>query len=473
MLDTNRSIQIEDLLSIPTILELQQIGDDEVKAFLMGIILTKLYEFYRTQSRKGIFSQKLQHLTLIEEAHRLLKNVFTDQTNEETTNIKGAAVETFSNMLSEIRAYGESIVIAEQIPSKISSDVIKNTNLKIVHRMVDEEERKIMGHSMNMNKEQSKYISTLEVGQASVYAEKADKPYLIEIPNFKGKVIKNGYSDQAIAKKYTTRFNKNFSELLFPFIGCNTCKVKGLCSNFRDKAKEMIEDKDLYLTFNRLFISTLIDSKFLKQGYSEISREVRKLLAPGNQEKEEETVYCVMLHALDKSIEQRGRLYFWQYKDSLALKGIFTKIIWHLIYQPEGFNNGSKEALLEQMSQEFKEHYKRISKKLWGPFSNCSFCEDICFFRYDTFLLLSDPITEESFNSIFSEKQYSWEESLQKAGSYSIFAARKIILSRDENVLKRVGLCYAAQKSAMHYFSTDDQNRLAKYVLEANIKEGG
>ena len=161
MMDTNSSIQIEQLLKKPAILELQQIGDDEIKAFLMGIILTKIYEFYRTQSKKGIFSQKLQHLTLIEEAHRLLKNVSTEKASEETTNIKGAAVETFSNMLSEVRAYGEGIIIAEQIPSKISPDVVKNTNLKIVHRMVDEEERRVIGQSMNMNTEQSRYLSTL------------------------------------------------------------------------------------------------------------------------------------------------------------------------------------------------------------------------------------------------------------------------------------------------------------------------
>lgn len=470
MMDTNSSIQIEQLLKKPAILELQQIGDDEIKAFLMGIILTKIYEFYRTQSKKGIFSQKLQHLTLIEEAHRLLKNVSTEKASEETTNIKGAAVETFSNMLSEVRAYGEGIIIAEQIPTKISPDVIKNTNLKIVHRMVDEEERRVIGQSMNMNTEQSRYLSTLGIGHASVYAEKADKPYLIEIPNFVGTVIKRRYSDLDIAKRYDQHIKSIYSELLFPYSGCNNCKVKEFCSYYKDEAKELIEDKALYLTFNRLFISTLIDFRLLKQGYSEILFEIRRLLSPGYHYKEEGIMYCVMLHALEKSVTQRGRLFFWQYEEMAEIKEIFTKIIWHLIYPPEVLNNNSSENILMEINQRFVEYYKKISKKSRGPFYACSFCKDICFYRYDAMLLLSDPVTEESFNSIFSESEHSWEESLHIAGKYCIFAARKLTLSRDAKVLKRVGLCYGAQKAVMHHFSIDDQNRLAKYILEANME---
>jgi len=472
MLDTNRSIQVEHLLKKPTILELQQIGDDEVKAFLMGIILTKIYEFYRTQSRKGIFSQKLQHLSLIEEAHRLLKNVSTDKTSEETANIKGAAVETFCNMLSEVRAYGEGILIAEQIPTKISPDVIKNTNLKIVHRMVDEEERKIMGHAMNMSEEQSKYISTLESGQASVYAEKADKPYLIEIPNFKGNVIKKGYSDQEIAQKNIDRFDKKNSEGFVPFIGCSSCRTKDFCANLQDKAKEIIDNKEFYKAFNKLFMSTYINFKFLTQGYYEILHEIGRFISPKNQDEEDNMVYCVMIHALGKSLEQRGRLYSWFYKDMNNLQQIFKDITWNLIFKSQKTQNKNSalEKLSEDLIRQFQDTYKKMLKSFRGPYPVCSSCKDVCFYRYDVSLLLSDRVTEESFNSIFIESKSSWEESLEKAGNYCLIAAKKIVVSGEEDILKRIGLCYAAQKSVFHNFNIADQKRLANYVLTANTK---
>jgi len=472
MLDTSKSIKIEQLLSKPTILELQQIGDDEEKAFLMGLIMTKIYEYYRSQLRKGIFNQNLQHLSLFEEAHRLLKNVSTEKTSEESSNIKGAAVETFCNMLSEVRAYGEGIIIAEQIPTKIAPDVIKNTNLKIMHRMVDEEERKMMGNAMNITTEQSKYITTLESGQAAVYAEGADRPYLIEIPNFIGNIIKKRFSDQEIAQKNMDRFDKKNSEGFFPFIGCSSCRTKDFCANLQDKAKEIIDNKEFYKAFNKLFMSTYINSKFLTQGYYEILHEVGRFISPKNQDEEDNMVYCVMIHALGKSLEQRGRLYSWFYKDMNNLQQIFKDITWNLIFKSQKAQNKNSglENLLEDLIRQFQDTYKKMCKSFRGPCPVCSFCKDVCFYRYDVSLLLSDRVTEESFNSIFIESKNSWEESLEKAGRYCIIAAKKLTLSREEDILKRIGLCYAAQKSVFHNFNITDQKRLANYVLTANTK---
>jgi len=470
MLDTSKSIKIKQLLNKPTILELQQIGDDEEKAFLMGLIMTKIYEYYRVRSRKGIFSQNLQHLSLIEEAHRLLKNISTGKISKESSNIREAAVETFCNMLSEVRAYGEGIIIAEQIPTKIATDVIKNTNLKIMHRMVDGEEIKMMGNAMNISAEQSKYITTLESGQAAVYAEGADRPYLIEIPNFKGNIIKKRFSDKEIAQTEISKIYKKYSVVFLPYIGCKKCKSKTVCGNFQDKAKEIIDDKEFYKAFNKLFISTYINSKFLTQGYSEILREVRGIISPKNQDEEKNTIYCVMVHTLDKSIEQRGRLYSWQYKDMNILKKILIDIIWNLIYKFQEIQSSSLEMLLQDLTQQFRENYKKMCQNFRGPYPVCSFCKDVCFFRYDVNLLLSDRITEESFNSIFSESKNSWEESLEKAGNYCLIAAKKIVISREEDILKRIGLCYAAQKSVSQNFNVADQKRLVNYILTANTK---
>jgi len=158
MLDTQRSIPMTELLSRPTVIELEPIGDDDEKAFLMGLLLIRLYEHRRvTGSLEGT---GLSHVVVVEEAHRLLANV-PPSSNQEQSNVRGKAVETFSNMLSEIRAYGEGFLVAEQIPSKLALDVIKNTNLKIVHRIVAGDDRQVLGETMNMAPQQREMLSTL------------------------------------------------------------------------------------------------------------------------------------------------------------------------------------------------------------------------------------------------------------------------------------------------------------------------
>jgi hypothetical protein len=115
---------------------------------------------------------------VIEEAHRLLRNVSTD-VDVESANLRAQAVETLVNMLSEVRRYGQAVILAEQVPRKLAPDAIKNTNLKVMHRVVAADDRAILAGSANMSEEQSRRLSTLIQGEAIVFAEGADHPYLI------------------------------------------------------------------------------------------------------------------------------------------------------------------------------------------------------------------------------------------------------------------------------------------------------
>ena len=131
MLDTQSSLPMEVIFNKPTILELEGIGDDDDKAFVMGLLFIKMVEYKRVQKKENI----RQHIMVIEEAHRLLSNTSKNSSQEEG-NPRGKAVETFSNLLAEIRAYDQGVIIADQSPVKLAPDIIKNTNLKIAHRIV-------------------------------------------------------------------------------------------------------------------------------------------------------------------------------------------------------------------------------------------------------------------------------------------------------------------------------------------------
>ena len=179
MFNTRNSIPFDTLHSKPTILEFSALGDDEEKTFVLGAVLIRLMQF---RHAAGLTGGRLVHVTLIEEAHRLLRQV-GEALGGETANPRGKAVETFCNMLAESRAYGEGLVVVEQIPTKLASDVIKNTSLKIIHRLVAETDRKLVGSMMNLTEEQQKYLTGLLPGEAVASAEGWSEGCRISIPN--------------------------------------------------------------------------------------------------------------------------------------------------------------------------------------------------------------------------------------------------------------------------------------------------
>lgn len=161
------------LLATDAVIEIEDVGDDADKAFLIGVVLIRIAEYLRTH--RDSRHSGLAHVTVIEEAHRLLRRA-------EPGSSVAHAVELFAALLAEIRAYGEGIVVAEQIPSKITPDVVKNTALKIVHRLPASEDRDLIGSTMNLDSAQSRQIVSLPPGRAAIFTDGMDRPIRVEIP---------------------------------------------------------------------------------------------------------------------------------------------------------------------------------------------------------------------------------------------------------------------------------------------------
>jgi hypothetical protein len=183
MLNVRQSVSMEYLLSVPTVIEFAEIGDDDEKAFLLGCILLKLAQHRKVE---GLAEAGLRHITLIEEAHRLLRNV-SETAGTSVANPRRQAVEAFSNMLAELRAFGEGLVVVDQMPSKLVPDVIRNSGVKVVHRLVAEEERTIVGGAMCLNEAQIRFLSSLPAGQAVVYSDGSANACRVCIPDHAGR----------------------------------------------------------------------------------------------------------------------------------------------------------------------------------------------------------------------------------------------------------------------------------------------
>lgn len=161
------------LLRRNVVLAIEEVANDEDKAFLIGTLIIRIVEHLRMRARTGPVDG-LRHVIVIEEAHRLLR-----------AGREGAsahAVELFASLLAEIRAYGEGLVIAEQIPAKLVPDVVKNTALKVVHRLPASDDRQVVGAAMNLDDDQSRQVVSLRPGYAAVFADGMDRPVRIRVP---------------------------------------------------------------------------------------------------------------------------------------------------------------------------------------------------------------------------------------------------------------------------------------------------
>jgi hypothetical protein len=179
-LDGAHPLDFAELLNRNVVLEIEDAGDDHDKAFLMGAVLIRLIEHLRLRHRHEHASAPgLRHLTAIEEAHRLLRQPPPGT----ATGPAAHSVEMFADILAEIRAYGEGLIIAEQIPSKLIPDVIKNTAVKITHRLPAADDRATVGATMNLTDAQSQYLVTIPPGEAAVHTDGMDFPVLARMPD--------------------------------------------------------------------------------------------------------------------------------------------------------------------------------------------------------------------------------------------------------------------------------------------------
>ena len=174
------SYDIEDsiLFDENTIVDLSRVGSSETKSLIMGILIMKLNE-YRVSTSEGENLQ-LKHITVIEEAHNLLKRTSTEQ-SQEGSNLQEKSVEMISNSIAEMRTYGEGFIIIDQSPTAVDVSAIKNTNTKIIMRLPDQNDCIAVGKAAALNESQTNEIAKLSTGSAVVIQNNWLEPVLTQI----------------------------------------------------------------------------------------------------------------------------------------------------------------------------------------------------------------------------------------------------------------------------------------------------
>jgi len=171
---TTAQTPYEQLFDNNCILDISRVKSTETKALLMGLMVYMLNEYRVDQKNES--NVGLRHVTVLEEAHNLLKN-----TSGGESQLIGKSIEMLTNTIAEIRTYGEGFIIVDQSPSSVDIAAIKNTNTKIVLRTPEAGDREAVGRSMGLTDDQVNEIAKLPSGVAVVYQNDWLSPVLTMI----------------------------------------------------------------------------------------------------------------------------------------------------------------------------------------------------------------------------------------------------------------------------------------------------
>ena len=261
MLNTQRSSPtIADLLKYPTILELDYLNQDQAN-LMTFLLLTKIREYIKRQRTEKAGNP--EHILLLEEAHNLVgRNLGTS--SGEDANTKQEAANYVTRMLAEMRALRESIIIADQLPTGVAAEVVKNTNVKIAHRLVSADDRKDIGQAMLLDQSQMEEIARLQPGESFLYMEGWYRPHPVKIP----------YENSAKEK-----------------LG-----VESSITN--DKIKHIIKSRPWYIQGQQTLLSTAL------QEYQRLYKEHNQSLTDIREELNQVSQSCTELQVLLSNIKQ-------------------------------------------------------------------------------------------------------------------------------------------------------------------------
>ena len=219
--DTINTIPLEDLLSKPTVIELNAINNKEQKSLIMALLLIMICVYTKNNvSGDG----KLKNVLLIDEAHVLLAG--GSSRSEDGADSQGSTIEALEDMIAEIRSYGTSIIIADQSPTKVGRSVVANTNVKVIFKLVEKENKDAISTATNMTEADYDLLGRLGVGEALLHYGRVYSPLHIKTYNVLDKAtIRPVIADQEIASLST--YWESHKELLIPHI---ECKYNAFCS---------------------------------------------------------------------------------------------------------------------------------------------------------------------------------------------------------------------------------------------------
>ena len=306
MLNTPRSIDFVGLLDKKVVLEIEEVKNTGEKSFVMGLIMTNLREALRAKYKEN---KHFKHITLIEEAHRLLSKFEPgDSVN------KKQGVEIFADMLAEVRKYGESLIIADQIPNKLTPEVLKNTNTKIIHKLFAEDDKESVGNTMILEKEQKEFLSSLPTGRAVVFSQGWSKAVQVQIKLLTNTTSDEEVDEQILKDSCINYYRENYRREIFA--GSNIFDREPTFEEMKTVVK--VNKSEVIDSFKKMYRSFMEDVNFVNPSTEETEKRISNYKEFRNYLKDmdefEKEVFIKYLgdryftNKYDKTIEIQGNI---------------------------------------------------------------------------------------------------------------------------------------------------------------------
>lgn len=317
-----------------TIVDLSRVASIETKAIIMGILVMCLQEH---RISEGGMNRPLRHMTILEEAHNLLKRTSTEQVSE-GANLVGKSVEMLANSIAEMRTYGEGFIIADQSPNMLDLSVIRNTNTKIILRLPDLSDRELTGKAASLNDDQIVELAKLPTGVAAVYQNNWLEPVLCQIKPFNGEVTHYRYDKKINSKQDNKLKNTLIRCLLGDIVG--------------DKIEYSIDDlKERVYKAN---FATSVKLRVIRALFEEKDKDISKVADAVSGLFEVKNLFQKAVHA--KNVEE------WNRNLIKSLDGEVEKLERH-------YQNLVLQCILREKSREnesLKETYEKWSEFMRG-----------------------------------------------------------------------------------------------------------
>jgi hypothetical protein len=350
------------------------------------------------------------------------------------------------------------VIVADQIPVKLAPDVIKNTNLKIAHRVVAADDRMALAGAMAMNERQAHALATLRVGEAAVFAEGDDAPLLVRVPLSNAKLIERAAGNMEVQQSWARLQQDGLPSSLYqsyatcatlcsdPFSGCINLRRAAEQPEARAGAAMLL--LSLALTSDEQEIAGHLEADL-----PDLLSALRAHLSPGDDRR---AMHCALTHVMRAVLEQRGGQYGWRFELVGALaERVLPAILAAAAGQP--ISAQAMDALAE---------YRRLYQQACahpGPYQGCEqVCGAACFHRHavQSFALQDD--LQAAFRSAVSD-----DEAFSQVASLADYVVDQILLSGAPPEYRRqaAGCFVVHQIHAWREFGWEDRSALLDSLL--------
>ncbi|MDO9396324.1 MAG: hypothetical protein Q7T71_07260 [Herbiconiux sp.] len=162
------AIDYARLLSRPTVIEMREFSGPMERSLVFALLVAGIISYREANPIAG----GLGHVTVLEEAHRVLGGEGVGASE---------GVRLLVEAIAELRGSGEGFVIVDQAPTLLHPGVLKLSGSVLTHRLVDPEERIVIGSAVLLDERQQQDLARLTTGQVVLHSAERTSSVVVAV----------------------------------------------------------------------------------------------------------------------------------------------------------------------------------------------------------------------------------------------------------------------------------------------------